>query len=97
MPSSPVSPGTTGSRLTGPLAGVDVDAWAPQSVEEANAAIRSVAAYCRDYCPVRLACVEDACRLYRAEGRSLDALGLRRDAATEAVGVLGQPVTGLGG
>jgi hypothetical protein len=90
-------PGTTASsRVGGVLAGQDLSRWEPSSIEEAEAAIESVANYCRDYCPVRLQCVEEACWLYQVEGRSLDALGLRHDAATEAVGVIGQTVTGLG-
>lgn len=96
-PSLPGSPGTTGSKLGGTLAGVDdLEGWTPTSEAEAHGAIASVGAYCRDYCPVRTACAEDACRLYRLEGRSAESLGYHRNAATEAVGVVGQPVSGLG-
>lgn len=95
MPSSPESRPTT--ALTGILATADnLEGWTPGSDDDAQAAINSVGAYCRDYCPVRTACVEDACRLYRIEGRALDRLGYHRNVDSEAVGVVGQPVTGLG-
>lgn len=96
-PSSSASPGTTGwsERLTGILHGVDTETWSPSSAQEAQAAINSVATFCRDVCPARLACIEDGCRLYRLEGRSLETLGIHRNPRTEAVGVLGQPVTGI--
>ena len=94
-PSSSGSPETTGSKLTGILAGVDLDEWNPGDPDEAQAAVASVADFCRDYCPARLACVEGACRLYRLEGRALDALGYHRNPATESVGVVGQPLVGI--
>jgi hypothetical protein len=91
--SSNGSPAATGSRLTGILAGRDdLETWTPESDAEAQAAIASVAAYCRDYCPVRLQCAEDACRLYRLESRA--DLVIRHTPA-ERVGVLGQPIIGL--
>lgn len=94
-PSSSESPGTTGSaERLGILAGMP-EGWAPGSMEEAQEAVGAVAAYCRDYCPARLACVEEACRIYRLESSALEALGYRRDADTEAVGVQSQPITGL--
>lgn len=95
--SGPASPGPTASSdlLTGILHGVDTETWSPATAAEAQAAIASVAAFCQNVCPARLACPEDACRLYRLEGRSMEALGLRYSPATERVGVLGQPVTGL--
>lgn len=94
--SSPASPPTIGSsRLTGPLVGVDTETWTPADADEATAAIAAVADYCRDYCPARLACVEERCRLYRLEQRAADALGLQSNPATEAVGVLGQSITAL--
>lgn len=79
--------------MTGVLADIaDLEGWSPTSADEAQGAIASVAAYCRDYCPVRLQCVEDACRLYRLESRA-DAV--IRHTPAESVGVLGQPVIGL--
>jgi hypothetical protein len=92
--SSTASPAATGSsRLTGVLAtATDLETWAPADEREAQEAIGSVAAYCRDYCPVRLACVEEACRLFRLERRA-DAV--IRHTPAERVGVLGQPVTAL--
>lgn len=88
--SSAGSPPTIGSdRLTGILRGADLEGWFPGSDDEATAAIHSVAAYCRDVCPARLECVEDACRLYRLEGRAAEHLGYRRNAASEAAGVAG--------
>lgn len=84
------------SRLAEPVASLtDPESWLPSSEDEAYGAVKAVADYCRDYCPVSQACVEERCRLYRLEGRALDALGYHRNADTEAVGVLGQPVTGL--
>ena len=92
-----MSPATTASSdlLTGILHGVDLDTWAPVDGQSAKAAIESVAAFCRDVCPARLACVEDRCRLYRLEGRSMASMGYGYNRATEAVGVLGQPETAL--
>jgi hypothetical protein len=91
-PSSSESPEPTGSRLTGILAGRDdLESWVP-GPDDAEAVIRDVAAYCRDYCPARLACVEDACRLYRLESRANEALA---PAPSEDVGVLGSPIVGL--
>lgn len=100
-PTAPASssewPATTGSaRLQPPLRGVDTEHWTPGDPGEAQAAIEAVAAYCRDYCPARLSCVEERCRLYRLEQRALGALGYRTNAATEAVGVESQPIIGLG-
>lgn len=95
--SSPVSPPTIGSsRLEPPLRGVDLETWTPGDANEASAAINAVADYCRDYCPVRLSCAEDRCRLYRLERRAAEVLGYRTNAATEAVGVQGQSIIGLG-
>jgi hypothetical protein len=94
-PSSTESPPATVSseRLTGILAGrSDLETWTPDSADDAQAVMRDVAAYCRDYCPARLACVEEACRLYRLESRSADIL---RPGPTDAVGVLGTPIIGL--
>jgi len=62
----------------------------------AHDVVEAVGEFCHSRCPVRLACIEDACGVYRLEGRALEALGLRRDEATEAVGVMGQPITALG-
>lgn len=93
LPSSDASPPTIGSsRLQPPLRGVDLESWTPSGPDEAQAAIAAVSAYCRDVCPARLACVEDRCRLYRLEDRAATALGYRHNAATEAVGVVGQSV-----
>lgn len=94
-PSLTESPGATGSseRLTGILAGrSDLETWQPASPEEGQAAISAVADYCRDYCPVRLQCVEEACRLFRLETRAEAAIA---HTPAEAVGVLGQPIIGL--
>lgn len=93
MPSSIGSPETTASRLAPHLRD---EGWVPGTDEEAMAAISEIGRYCRDYCPAVKACGEDACRLYRLESRSLEALGLRTNPVTEAVGVIGQPITGLG-
>lgn len=93
-PSSIESPGTTASsRLPEQLRD---ESWVPATGEEAIAAINEIGHYCRDYCPVVKACGEESCRLYRLESRSLEALGLRQNPVTEAVGVIGQPITGLG-
>lgn len=94
-PSSTGSPEATGSseRLTGILAGRDdLETWLPGDEAEAQQAVTAVAAYCRDYCPVRLQCVEDECRLWRLEERA-DAV--IRHTPAESVGVLGQQVIGL--
>lgn len=70
------------ARLGGVLAGrSDLETWTPETPELAQAAINDVAAYCRDYCPARLACGEEACRLYRLEER--------------AAGVLTSPIVGV--
>jgi hypothetical protein len=85
--------GTAGSRFTGILEGrSDLETWTPENEDEAQATITAVASYCRDYCPARLACVEDDCRLFRLEGRA-DAL--LPHTPSESVGVFGQPITGL--
>lgn len=99
--SSPASWTTTGApadvaQLGPTLAGKDLETWTPATEGEARNAIGDVADFCRRYCPVRLACVEDNCRLFRLEGRSLEALGMARNPATEAVGVVGSSVVGLG-
>lgn len=92
-PSSNESPATTASRLTGILAGrTDLETWTPETPEDAQAVIGDVAAYCRDYCPARLACVEEACRLYRLEARSAEVIA---PSPSENVGVLGIPIVGL--
>lgn len=91
--SPPTTGSTSGSRFTGILAGrTDLETWTPANEDEAQATIAATGAYCRDYCPARLACVEDDCRLFRLEGRA-DALIAHTPA--ESVGVLGQPVTAL--
>ena len=51
------------------LAGLDAP-WAPADAADAQDATRAIAAYCRDFCPVVHACVEDRCRLYRLEGEA---------------------------
>lgn len=90
-------PTTSGSRFTGPLAAyADADpetweSWTP-APDEAQGVIASVAAYCRDYCPARLACVEESCRLYRLEERANAQLG---HSPSENVGVVGAPIIGL--
>jgi len=79
------------------LAGrADLETWTPESAELAQAAIGDVAAYCRDYCPARLACGEEACRLYRLETRASEVIhgGLEPGDASE-VGVLDQQVIAL--
>lgn len=94
-PSSTASPGATASseRLTGILAGRDdLETFTPATEDDARSVLRDVAAYCRDYCPARLSCVEEACRLYRLEARSIEVL---RPGPTDAVGVLGTPIVGL--
>lgn len=94
-PSSTGSPAPTGSsdRLTGILAGrTDLETWQPADAAEGQAAVSAVADYCRDYCPVRLQCVEGACRLFRLEERAAAAI---RHTPAESVGVLGQPIIGL--
>lgn len=98
LPSSAASstPTASGAELGPTLTGQDLAAWIPTNEAEATGALNDVAAFCKRYCPVRLACVEDACQLYRLEGRALDALGYSRNAETEAVGVVGQSVIGLG-
>lgn len=95
--SSPESPAPTGSSsrfLTGILADdeLDLESWTPDDGPSAEQAIAAVADYCRDYCPVRLQCVEEACRLYRLEARADAVL---RQSPSESVGVLGQQVIGL--
>jgi hypothetical protein len=93
--SSSASPDPTGpwtDKLTGILAEhYDLETWTPGTEAEAQDAITAVAAYCRDYCPVRLQCAEEACRLFRLEGRA-DAM--IRHTPAETVGVLGQSVIG---
>lgn len=101
-PSSAALPSPTGSsgdepvavassRLGGVLAGRDLDGFQP-TAEQAREVMAEVAAYCRDYCPARLHCVEDACRLYRLEGRAHDAIA---PSPSERVGVIGQSIIGL--
>lgn len=101
VPSSSGSPETTASwseHLIGILHGVDTESWTPGSASDASGAIESVSAFCRDFCPARLACIEDRCRLYRVEQRAIAHLrGPRHNAATESVGVIGEPVTGISG
>jgi hypothetical protein len=81
------------SKLTGILAGrTDLETWSPANEDEGHDTIAAVSAYCRDYCPVRLQCVEDECRLYRLERRADAAI---RHTPAESVGVLGQPIIGL--
>ena len=92
--SSESSPPTIVRSLLGPtLAGKDLANWTPSSPDEAHGAMNDVSAFCADYCPVRLACVEEKCQLYRLEAR---ALGYTTNPATEAVGVAGQSVIGIG-
>ena len=93
-PSSTASPeATASSRFTGILASYhgDLEGWQP-TAEEGQAVIGSVADYCRDYCPVRLQCVENDCRLFRLEERAAAAI---KHTPAESVGVLGQPIIGL--
>lgn len=88
---------SAGSPLTGVLAGLSgaqLEDWHPDDSSAENA-IASVNRFCQDYCPARLSCVEDKCRLYRLEGRAMDHLGYVRNPATEAVGVVGQSIIGL--
>lgn len=47
-----------------------------------DAGIEEVGGFCRTYCPVRLACVEEDCQLFRLEKRCDDALGIQRNPAT---------------
>jgi hypothetical protein len=94
-PSSTESPAPTASsdKLTGILAGrTDLETWTPGSDAEAQDTIASVAAFCQDYCPAKMACVEDDCRLFRLESRADMVI---RHTPAESVGVLGQPITGL--
>lgn len=97
-PSSIASSTTTGSgaELGASLTGKDLAAWTPGSPAQAHGALADVAAFCRRYCPVRLACVEERCQLYRLEDRALAALGVERNPATEAVGVVGSSIIGIG-
>lgn len=92
--SSPASPPTTASnRLAAPLAGRDdLETWVPEDPVTAQGAIAAVAGYCRDYCPARLSCPEEACRLYRLEQRSLEVIA---PTPADRVGVIGQPILGL--
>lgn len=83
-------------RLGRTLAGRNLESWVPAGASEAEGALSDVAAFCARYCPVRLACVEEKCRLYRLEGRALEVLGLSHNPQTEAVGVIGQSTIGLG-
>jgi len=83
-------------RLGRTLVGRDLETWSPSGEAEARETIEHIGDFCAEYCPVRLACEEEACRLYRLEGRALEALGIQRNDATEAVGVLGQSVIGIG-
>ncbi len=87
-----VSPSSTGYS---PATDSPLNAWSPASEEEARAAIDEVGTFCARKCPIRLACIEDECDLYRLEGRALSRLGLERNPATEAVGVIGQNITAL--
>ena len=90
---SPAATDSSNSYLTGILADVpDRATWVPANADEAGQAIDSVAAYCRDYCPVRLQCAEEACWLYQLEERA-DAVIAH--SPSERVGVLGQPITAL--
>lgn len=78
------------------LVGRDLETWSPAGEGEARETIEHIDDFCAEYCPVRLACVEEKCRLYRLEGRALEVLGFKRNEATEAVGVVGQSVIGIG-
>jgi len=78
--------------LLGPtLTGRDLEHWVPPGAGEAHRAIEEVADFCATYCPVRLACVEEKCRLFRLETRALEVLGIRRDPETDEVRVFGRP------
>lgn len=93
--SAPTMPAIGSNRLGPPLRGVDLETWTPGDVDEASAAIGAVADYCRDYCPVRLSCVEERCRLYRLEQRAAEVLGYKSNPVTESVGVQGQSIIGI--
>lgn len=85
---------TANPRLAGYLGSGDAD-WLPGDEAEAQAAVDEISRYCGRYCPARLACVEEDCRLYRIEGAALEKLGYDVRPAAAAVGVQSQPVTGL--
>lgn len=97
-PSSTESPAATtdelanavaSARLGGVLAGrSDLETWTP-GPEDAQQAINDVAAYCRDYCPARLSCGEEACRLWRLEERAAAVL------SGDSAGVLEAPIVGI--
>jgi hypothetical protein len=50
-----------------------------------------IADFCRDYCPVVHACVEERCRLWNIEQQAIAMINAR----TEEVGVVGVPTVGL--
>lgn len=85
----------SGVRLGSLLADKDLENWTPTGEDESVETIRSVARYCKTYCPIRLECAGDACRLYRLEGRAAENLGLAPPGPAEEVGVVGQPITAL--
>jgi len=58
--------GAVSPDVVGRLAGLDAP-WTPAGPADAEDATRAIAAYCRTFCPVVHACVEDACRLWRLE------------------------------
>jgi len=79
------------THLAAPLAGIDTGSWSPANEGDAEGAIASVAAFCRDYCPVSHACVEERCKLYNLEQRADDFLE-----GTPAPGpISGQQVIGV--
>jgi hypothetical protein len=74
------------------LQGVDTETYTPADATEAHGAVQAVSRFCHDYCPVRLQCVEERCKLYRLEAR---ALAVIRPSVTDSVGVLDRQVIGL--
>jgi hypothetical protein len=60
-------------------------------LEDPEEAIRMIGAFCRDYCPVVHACVEERCRLWNIEQQAVAMINAR----TEEVGIVGVPTVGL--
>jgi len=80
-------------RLGPTLRGRDAEGQVFAGDGEAEAVIAEVADYCRRFCPVQFACVEERCRLWREEQRAAAFLGLKAPGPAEEVGVVGTPVT----
>jgi hypothetical protein len=58
-------------RLAASVGSLDATRAIATTPEEAQAQLREVATYCRTYCPVVSACVEERCRLWRVEQQAV--------------------------